>query len=307
MRGQSDDPVLREAAQWLARADLGTIDQEAFERWRADPRHALAFVRVADAGQRSARAGASPALKARRVGAGVTRRAAMIAGLGTLSLGGGALLAERVYARDRVSTSVGGRRDVDLARTGTLILNTDTVASWRADRLGLRLWLERGEIALDLADEALPVRLHAGNTGARLAPGRYNARLRDALLDLTVVRGEAFPEAPGAASISGPHVAVLTPERALVRTASSEELAAMGAWRSGELLFVDSPLAKAVEEYNRYLTRRMAIADPALGSIRVGGRFTATDPSAFLRALELTRGIEVTLSSHSVVLSQKES
>lgn len=41
--------ILREAARWLVREDLGTVDQKEFEAWRADPRHALAYARVSEA------------------------------------------------------------------------------------------------------------------------------------------------------------------------------------------------------------------------------------------------------------------
>ncbi|SFI54464.1 protein of unknown function [Caulobacter sp. UNC279MFTsu5.1] len=41
--------ILREAARWLAREDVGTVDQEEFDAWLADSRHALAYARVLDA------------------------------------------------------------------------------------------------------------------------------------------------------------------------------------------------------------------------------------------------------------------
>jgi transmembrane sensor len=116
---------------------------------------------------------------------------------GLLALGGGALVAGRVSARDRASTPVGGMRRVELPRAGALMLNTDSSASWRGDRHGLGLWLERGEIAMDLGDQAVPVRLHGGQGGARLSPGRYNARLREGLLDLTIMSGQASVDRRG--------------------------------------------------------------------------------------------------------------
>ncbi len=303
--GQADDPVLREAARWLARAELGTLDEAAFERWRADPRHALAYARVVDAARRTAAAVAGGAVLPRGRASEVSRRAALIVGLGAMSLGGGVLLAGRVNARSRASTPVGGLRSVDLPSTGALTLNTDSAVSWRSDRRGTRLWLERGEIALDLAGHAPPLRLAGGEGHARLAPGLYNARLRQGLLDLTILRGEARVDEPSDAVIRGPRAVVLTSGGALVRNVSSEDLAATQAWRDGDILFVNTPLAAAVEEYNRHLSRKIVIADPALGDLRVGGRFTATDPSVFLRALELTLGIEVTTSEQSVILLQK--
>ncbi len=299
---------MREAALWLARADLGTLDEVAFERWRADPRHALAYLRVVDASARTAAAVTGQDVRSPRRKLDVTRRAAMALGLGALSLGGGVLLAGRVNARSRASTPVGGLRKVELPRTGALILNTDSAASWRNDRQGARLWLERGEIALDLADQAPPLRLTAGQGHARLAPGRYNARLRLGLLDLTILRGEARVDdldEGGGAVIRGPRAVMLMSGRTLVRDVSSEDLAATQAWQGGDILFVNTPLAAAVEDYNRHLRRKILIADPALGDLHVGGRFTAADPSAFLEALQLGLGIEVTTSEQSVILSKK--
>jgi transmembrane sensor len=301
--------VLREAAQWLARVDLGTMDLQAFERWRAeDPRHALAFIRVSDAARRAATDGAeAPAVKRSRK-IDPTRRGAIAAGLAIFSLGSGALVAGKVAARDRASTPVGGMRQIDLADTGALTLNTDSAASWKSGHDGLRLWLERGEIALDVVAGASPVHLKGGSAGARLGPGRYNARLREGLLDLVVLRGEVSVEgfaASASAPMRGPAAVALTPERPLARSLSEQDIAATLAWRSGEILFVDEPLSSAIEEYNRHLVRKIVIADPQLGGLRVGGRFVADDPSAFLRALQTTMDVRVTPSEQALLLSRK--
>jgi transmembrane sensor len=302
------DPVLREAAQWLARADLGKMDQEAFEAWRADPRHALAFLRVSEAARRAA----EDPVMAKTVRPGLSRRSMMGAGLGVLSIGGGALVAGKVSARDRASTPIGGLRRVELAHAGALTLNTDSAVSWKAQGDRLRLWLERGEIALDLMGRSVPVHLQAGAVGAHLAPGRYNARLRDGLLDLVILSGQA--SADGATrsnaadpAVRGPHALVLTPDRPLVRSISEQDVAATLAWRSGEILFVDEPLSVAVEEYNRHLVRKIVLADPQLGGLRVGGRFTADDPTAFLRALQATMNVRLTASDEALLLSRKNS
>ena len=306
-----DDPVLRAAAHWLARADLGTLDQEAFERWRGeDARHALAFIRVSDAARRTAADGANaPAVKRSR-GSDATRRGAIAAGLAVFSLGGGALIAGKVNARDRASTPVGAMRHVDLTNAGSLTLNTDSAASWKAGQDGLGLWLERGEIALDIVAGASPVHLKGGSVGARLGPGRYNARLREGLLDLVVLRGEAIPEGVAASSnapVRGTVALTLTPERPLARPLSEQDIAATLAWRSGEILFVDEPLSSAIDEYNRHLVRKIVIADPMLGGLRVGGRFVADDPSAFLQALQTTMNVRVTPSEHAMLLSRRNS
>jgi transmembrane sensor len=310
--GMADDAALREAAQWLARADLGTLDEAAFERWRAaDPRHALAFIRVASAARQTAQAaGQNSSAGAASRGASVSRRSAIAAGLAALSLGGGGLLASRSYARTRASTPVGTTRGLDLPGAGVVTLNTDSAASWRRDGQGLRLWLERGEIALDLVERAVPVHVSGEQGGALLLPGRYNARLREGLLDLTILRGEARIDQPRLGSdavVRGPHALLLAPGQTLVRDVSTQDLEALAAWRTGEILFVDQSLAGAVQEYNRHLVRKIVIADPALGGLRIGGRFVADDPRAFLRALQITQGVEVTSSGQTILLSQKQS
>lgn len=304
--------MLREAAQWLARADLGTLDEEAFERWRAqDPRHALAFIRVSDAARRVVVDGAEAPSVRRSRKIDPTRRGAIAAGLALLSLGGGALVAGKVSARVRVSTPVGGMRQVALGDTGALTLNTDSAASWKPVHDGLSLWLERGEIALDIVASASPVHLKGGRVGARLGPGRYNARLREGLLELVVLSGEASAEGAlagaGGTSMRGPVALALTPDRPLARALSEQDIAATLAWRSGEILFVDEPLSSAIEEYNRHLVRKIVIADPLLGGLRVGGRFVADDPSAFLQALQTTMDVRVTSSEQALLLSRKNS
>jgi len=303
--GGQEDPALAEAAQWLARADLGTLDETAFERWRsADPRHALAFARVAGAAQAVAAAGLD------RRGASrdqlLSRRAAVAAGLGVLALGGGALIAGKVSARDRVSTPVGGFKQIVLPRTGELVLNTDSAASWRGARGGVDLWLERGEIALELTDGADPVHLHGERGGARLKPGRYNARLREDLLDLTILRGEAQIEGPSGGEVIGKSNAVLLGSGApLVRALSEPDIAETLAWRDGHILFVDEPLPAAVVEYNRHLVRKIIIADPRLKDLHVGGRFEARDPAGFLRALEAAMDVQVSISDREILLYRK--
>ena len=304
-RAPGDDLLLRQAAEWRAGLDLGTADPAAFTRWRdADPRHALAFLRVTAAADAAAEAGIAGPVRTERTG--LSRRSALTAlTLGTLVLGGGALVTSRVYARDRARTPVGRRRAVDIPGAGALMLNTDSAVSWRPGKGGVKLWLEQGEIAITLRDTAPEMRLSAGDAEVRLSPGQYNARLKGRALDLTILRGGILPPPGGAAPPAGSKSFLFTADRQIPRPASAQDLAALAAWRDGEILFIDQPLVTAVEEYNRYLVRKIVIADPALAGIRVGGRFTSNDPSAFLTALRQTLDIEAVTAGTSILLTRK--
>jgi transmembrane sensor len=301
------------AALWLARLDSGTADVAAFERWRAeDPRHAVAFAKVAGAWRALgdtapvAAVGSPSGLGRGRGSMGVSRRtaAAVLVGLGVSA--GAVGLGGRVFARDRVATGTGERRSLDLTPSVRADLNTDTRLSWRAVGDGLKLWLERGEVALRVSRSDGGVVLHAGAFVGALSDGAFNARLRETMLELTVIDGAVA----GRARASARPVRVDKGRRLL---ATSREIAAgpvsaatleeIAAWPQGEIVFRDEPLAAAVAEYNRYLERKLVILDPEIGRLRIGGRFTSVDPTDFLEALQASLPVRARTTADAVVLS----
>ncbi len=73
---------------------------------------------------------------------------------------------------------------------------------------------------------------------------------------------------------------------------TDERLRSITAWQSDEMLFTGQTLATVVEEYNRYLPRKIVIRDPALAQLRLGGRFNVHDPVGFLKALKESFGVQ---------------
>jgi len=57
-------------------------------------------------------------------------------------------------------------------------------------------------------------------------------------------------------------------------------------WLIGRLKFDNEPLAQVAHEFERYSTRRIVFADPALAGTTISGTFEATDMDAFVRALQ---------------------
>ena len=75
------------------------------------------------------------------------------------------------------------------------------------------------------------------------------------------------------------------------------------AWEQGELCLDDQPLAAALEEINRYTSRRVVMADPSLATLRVGGRFQiATLLPDFAEALHKTFGIQAVTQDDTILL-----
>lgn len=294
--------AMDEAGLWLTRLDSGTADPEAFERWRAaDPAHAIAYARVAAAW--SALDDTPPVLAA-PARTGLSRRAALMSFGGLALAVAGVGVSGKVLAREQARTGIGERRTIRLAPGARLDLNTDSHVFWRVGPDGVTLWLERGEIAVSAAAGAGVVHVRGEGVEWRLAPGRYNARLDDGRLELTTLDGVAESRKPRPVRLTRGERLILRDGVVSTGEAPGSALARATAWPQGEIVFEDAPLEEAVAEYNRYLERKLTIADPAIARLRIGGRFTSSDPSDFLAALQAVLPVRAESSGAGVVLTR---
>ena len=305
---QDRDALIAQASEWLARLDAGRADPAEFEAWRdADPRRAAAFAEVATAWSkldalRDAQPRQRPAMSRRAwIGGGM----ALAAGLSCA-----AYLGREQLFRARTITGVGERRTLALPDGSSVELNTDTEVLWRFDRKHRRLWLQRGEVALTIAQDVLrPFELFTQQGLARLTPGQFNARLRPAGLDLIVLAGRAaIATAAGQAqavvetATDARQALAVTAAGVAVAAAPEAEVQAVQAWRRGEIVFEGQRLSEAVEEYNRYLVRKLVIEDTKVGAMRLGGRFLTGNPETFLEALRTTFGLRIIEDGPSRIL-----
>lgn len=323
--GQDDQSrrarIETEAAEWLVRLEAGDADLDAFERWRGDdPAHAAAFAQIDAAWARMDRAAAlrppgpidpdlfSPpdgdnAKGEQRMSRRWLLRAAAVGGL-TLATGGGAALL--MTGRASAETGVGERRAVRLPDGSLLDLNTDSRASWQFTERARKVWLERGEAAIEVvADrEARPFLLAARGRSIALDQGVFNARLRGADTEFAVLRGEADVAGEG---VGEGRAVTLNTSTAAVGQLTPAAVDATTAWRRGEIIFDGDTLQEAVAEYNRYLTMKIEIDDPTIAGVQLGGRFETRDPAEFLASLESAFPVRVTRADDGTVhLSAQE-
>lgn len=294
--------AMDEAALWLTRLDSGSADAAAFESWRAaDPAHAVAFARVAAAW--SALDDTPAVLAASPLPRGLSRRAAVLSLGGLAAAVAGVGVSGKVLAREQAKTGVGERRTIRLAGGARVDLNTDSRVFWRTGTDRVTLWLERGEIAVNAGAGGDAVYVRGGGIECRLTPGRYNARLDDERLELTTLDGLAESRKPRPIRLKRGERLILENGVALTGEAPGPALARATAWPQGEIVFEDAPLSEAVAEYNRYLEQKLTIADPEIGRLRIGGRFTSSDASDFLAALEAVLPVRARSSGAGVVLT----
>jgi transmembrane sensor len=78
----------------------------------------------------------------------------------------------------------------------------------------------------------------------------------------------------------------------VVEKISPAEIQQRLAWRVPRLEFTRTPLAEAIAMINRQGTLRLALADPALGEVRISGLLRVDNVESLLRLLELEHGIQ---------------
>lgn len=317
------------AVEWLVALDSGSADRTAFETWRAaDPRHAAAFAQAAAVWRKTADPRLKPMTGAPDPAASsiadvpapempdrarprqaapaeapsrISRRA-MVAGVAALAVGaaGGFALWPR---RSLAATGVGERRTVPLPDGSTALLNTDTRVAWRFE--GARdFWVERGEAALLIRDHGSPFRVHSDPFDARLTSGRLTVRLSPTGGRLLLLSGQAAVTSRGDfAQTLGAGTALIVGGNAVrVVPQSAAAIDGATAWEQGDILFDGMPLDRAIAEFNRYLPQKLALGDPGLGTIRLGGRFHTADLDGFLGALHQGFGIDARRTGDKILL-----
>lgn len=307
------EALLETAALWRAQLDSGSADLAEFERWRAaDPMHAVAFARISSTWS-SLEDMAAPAVETSMIveqsaPLAVSRRRALAWMAGAVTFGAAGLIARQSLAREKVATSTGERRSINLPLSVRLDMNTATSISWRASQQLLKLWLGHGEIAVRIGATAARLFVDTSQIEALLSPGFYNARLLNHTLDLTVIKGSARLRS-GAdnefTDIREGQRLLAASGAVTVQAASAQALQVIDAWQRGEILFHDTQLSAAVAEYNRYLQNKLVILDPEVGKLRIGGRFTSADAGNFLRSLEITLRVTAVQSNGNIVLVRK--
>jgi transmembrane sensor len=311
LMSKNRESVTDAAARWYARVhapDCTGRDREAFENWlRADSEHWRAY---ADA-ERTVRRFDQLIENDERmceladeafgdVAPPARRRWAVPAALAASLIV--ALVAVRLGAVNELSpltavfaTRADEQREVVLADNSVVHLDVGSEISVEVSGAARQITLVRGRALFDVAkDPERPFTVSAGVTRTTALGTKFQVHngservvvvLAEGSVAVTTGEGAAWEErlAPGEQiSFEGRHS---IPVKRSVDTYMATS------WSRGRLVFRGTPLAEAIEEVNRYSTRKLRLADPSLATLPVGGNFIAGDSelilSAFVAALPL--------------------
>lgn len=190
----------------------------------------------------------------------------------------------------QLSTAHGERTEVTLPDGSTLLLNTDTTVSVQLYANQRMVRLEQGEVFFHVdGKQGTPfiVELESGNV--RVTGTQFNVRRNEQAFSVDVLQGSVEVSAGPwwsrqTAMLRSNDIARASPSGELTSGKGADVESAV-AWREGKVVFRGTPLAKAIQELNRYSDQRMLVRDARIGELRVSGVFNIDDPESFLAAL----------------------
>jgi len=229
----------------------------------------------------------------------------------------------RHSAPQHYETGIGEQRDVLLVDGSRIILNTNTSVYVRYSKERRYLVLERGEALFSVAHNAArPFDVEAAGTLTRAIGTEFNVDMSSANVTVSVLEGVVQVSTPDSSVDGRPSVADISaathPRAEAIAKGQAIEfrptehrlvpekanLGRIDAWRTRRIEFSNTPLAEAVEEFNRYSSTRIVIGSRSLADRRVSGVFHISDKKGFIYSLHEALGVEAHSSLNEVVLIQ---
>jgi len=210
------------------------------------------------------------------------------------------------------STPVGGIASVPMSDGSAVTLNTDSKIRLDVTKTQRLVELQQGEAFFDVAkDPSRPFIVTAGSKRVVAVGTKFSVRRKGNELQVFVTEGRVRVEDVAAATTE--HDALLTlsagglargeGDALLVQQKTVPEIERHLSWRTGYLIFRDTPLSDAVAEFNRYNAQQLVIDDPRVAEIRVSGKFRPTQYEAFGRLMQEGFAVRMHRVGGDIVLS----
>jgi transmembrane sensor len=193
-------------------------------------------------------------------------------------------------------TGIGEQRQIGLPDGSTLRLNTRSRVRVELTSTRRVVWLLEGEVFFKVHhDPRRPFEVRVGHGLLEDLGTQFNVRVRPDSVTVSVAEGQVrlsqahsdatdFPIElkAGEAAVISPDAQSTVPRREFL---TPQQLTQRISWTRGVVIFSGETLTEAVAEMNRYNQLQLAVADPGIALMRIGGAFNALDPMAFVAGL----------------------
>ncbi len=191
-------------------------------------------------------------------------------------------------------TALGETRDITLADGSVVQLDSDTAIAvdYAGDHRDVRLLAGQAFFEV-MPDKGKPFHVRAEGVRVTVTGTAFNVELRPGRVGVDVqhgsVRVEDSARVLAAALTAGQRLRYLDGQAQVSAFAPSQT----AAWRQGQLIADDQPVAELVRELAHYLPGKVLLRDDALGGKRVTGVYDLRKPEVALRAVVRPHGGEV--------------
>jgi transmembrane sensor len=198
-----------------------------------------------------------------------------------------------------------------LADNSIVHLNTDSAVSVRYSKSERLVVLMSGQAEFEVAHEAnRAFRVHAGSADVIDIGTQFDVRLEHGITVVTVVEGRVAVGPPISSKNHSARSIELTADQQ-IRVAEGEWPAAPVAvdaerttsWLHRQIAFNHEPLERVAAEYNRYTSKPIVIATPALRTLQISGVFATDDTDAFVAFLRSLKGVRVEVTETRILVS----
>lgn len=303
------DKIDMEAGSWLARCqsgDLSAEDWAAFQLWlKSDHAHAAAFEHATNLWDALGAMPRGAYFPEKKEPARVLSRRALIAGVAvTAVLGSSALFLRKAQARN-YETAIGEQSHIRLDDGSQLILDTNTSLAVETSDNRCLVNLRHGRINCHVAPNSRQFDVRAGE---RLIVGNrsvFDVQNSRDYFSVVLIDGDAELTSPATTPV------VLRPGERVTATDGNAlrydkpDLSSLTSWQTGRLVFRDETILDAIQEMNRYSTRRLEVDDPRVGSLRISGGYVVGDSLGFAMSLSQLLPIGVRQAGDKIELVRK--
>ena len=257
-----------------------------------------------------------PELKSRRLGA-LDRlysrrrppRRGWAVGAGLLALGAAVIFWQLNVQFARIDTTAGQRTSVTLADGSIIEANTATRIEVRFNPLQRRVRLLGGEANFEVRPRWWqPFIVETSDLSVRAVGTVFDVVESPGDVRVVVSEGRVRVDTPvGRVGSVGIRQKLVYDRRSgtslLVPARLDQDLA----WVEGRLRFEARPLGEVIEEFARYSTTRIVLADPQLAKLSVSGDFDPREPVFFARAVATLHSLSLSEPApHRILLSPQK-
>jgi transmembrane sensor len=252
-----------------------------------------------------------------------SRRLAGLAAAATVLLILGGIWLLRV-ASETYATRIGEQRSLTLEDGSRIELNARSRIRIHFGETERRVELSEGQALFHVAkDPSRPFVVRTDDISIRAVGTQFDVNREHSGTTVTVIEGRVavapqatavvVPTSPGESSptvASASEVLLGAGQQLILAEAQplqprQANLAAATAWTQRQLIFDATPLADAVEQFNRHNRRQLVVTSAELGKLSISGVYDSPDPQSLLNFLRSEPDIVVVEGPDEVRISKK--